>query len=288
MKAFNIVVLSMLMLNCFQTMPSPQIHYSASTPGDPIIKKSLGISQDAEIDFIRWDLKLHRDNTYELRVKYGKGKPNTLDFEGGGKEGFFTGKYDNSSTNPGTVYHLRDLPARLSLLQVNSNLLHILDPEGYLMAGNGGWSYTLNKVHPGTGIEPLADFSKSTIAKQKEVTFEGRTPCMDLANQYNIEVPGDCIKLKWLLTLYRDPRTLEPTTYLLKRSHHRQSEISGKWSVRASVGNTDKMIIELAANKNERPISILVGDENVLFFLDTQGKLMTGNGDFSYTLNRRK
>jgi hypothetical protein len=47
------------------------------------------------------------------------------------------------------------------------------------------------------------------------------------------------------------------------------------------------MIIELAANKEEKPVSILAGDENVLFFLDTDGNLMTGNGDFSYTLNRR-
>jgi hypothetical protein len=36
----------------------------------------------------------------------------------------------------------------------------------------------------------------------------------------------------------------------------------------------------------ERALLLFKGDDNVLFFLDGQQRLLIGNADFSYTLNR--
>ena len=45
--------------------------------------------------------------------------------------------------------------------------------------------------------------------------FEGRSPCLGIARQLKISTTADCIKLKWNLTLYRDPVTFRPSTFTL-------------------------------------------------------------------------
>src|SRR5688500_13513373 len=105
------------------------------------------------------------------------------------------------------------------------------------MIGNGGWSYTINRVHPVDENAPLPYLSVLPEDNQKEIIYEGRTPCTELVNQYNIDAPDDCMKLKWLLTLHRHPQTLEPSTYLLKRTLHRNSDITGKWKMVSDPAN---------------------------------------------------
>src|SRR5258708_3037475 len=45
--------------------------------------------------------------------------------------------------------------------------------------------------------------------------FEGRPPCQGIAGQLKIPTDMDCVKLKWNLTLFRDPVNFQPTTYTL-------------------------------------------------------------------------
>ena len=62
-------------------------------------------------------------------------------------------------------------------------------------------------------------------------------------------------------------------------------DVTGNWSI--TKGNGNVLIIRIDPGKGKETISFLVGDSNVLFVLDTNDKLYTGNGDFSYTLNKK-
>lgn len=59
--------------------------YTGSTPADPVVRTFLGISLQDSVDFIRWQLILHKDN-YQLNCNYGVGQPNTNGFINGGKK----------------------------------------------------------------------------------------------------------------------------------------------------------------------------------------------------------
>ena len=125
--------------------------------------------------------------------------------------------------------------------------------------------------------------------KQSEITYIGRTPCQEIAEEINIKPGEDCFKLKWLLTLKFDPRTHEPTVYELARTGHRQSLIKGKWNIiKGSPSDPDAIIYQLDPDKSRGSILLLRADKNVLFFLDKQRNPLIGNADFSYTLNRKQ
>ena len=128
--------------------------------------------------------------------------------------------------------------------------------------------------------------------------FEGRPPCAGLAKQLKITTDPDCIKLKCDLTLYRDPATLQPTSYILsivgggdivkqEGGSYRQKRLEGKWGmVRGTKSNPDALVYQLALGRQGDYLYILKGDENVLFILDENKEFRVGNEDFSCTLNR--
>ncbi|MBD0377481.1 MAG: hypothetical protein ICV51_17865 [Flavisolibacter sp.] len=193
------------------------------------------------------------------------------------------------------IYQLKNgkTPAFISLVKLNDNLFHLLTPDGKLMIRNGGWSYTLNRKEPFTNISAdLPFFSAFTSLYSdtaRQVIFEGRTPCLDFARQYNLKVSEDCIKLKWKLVLYKDPITFAPTTYTLYYTLSRSDTIKGKWAITKGVpSNPHVFIYQLNPDKRNEAISFLAGDENVLFFLDKNNLLLIGDSNFSYTLNKRK
>lgn len=275
----------------------PDITFAASTPGHSLIKSMLSIPEDAKIDFMRWDLLLKKNGgasgSFLLNISYGESKPNTLGFKEE-QELALKGEYVVIHKRNNEIYHLKnDNPAvSIMLVKINENLFHILTPDSNLMAGNGGWSYTLNRNEPLENIPAsayrLADPSAFLNDTSRQLIFEGRSPCMDFAEQYNLDVYSPCIKLKWGLILYKDPLTLEPTTYRLRRVQRRPNDLEGKWTIRKGFGGDSNAIVyQLDPDKPEKSISFLAGDENVLFFIDKDTHLYVGDSNFSYTLNRR-
>ena len=60
----------------------------------------------------------------------------------------------------------------------------------------------------------------------------------------------------------------------------------GSWQI--TTEQNGRIIYQLSCDKWSRSLNLLKGDDNILFFIDTNGRLLVGNEDYSYTLNRRK
>lgn len=271
----------------------------ASTPADSLIKTAFNINQATLVDFIRWDLKLKTgDNTFDLNINYGESQPNTSGFKKGGEKQAIKGTFTVSKSEKGEllgdVFELKSPKNQtfISFVKINDNLFHLLTSNKKLMVGNGGWSYTLNRKNPLPNVSPTLPNVTPSVSLLKTTrlrdTFDGRTPCVDFAAQYLLNVSQECFKLKWRLILYRDSVTKLPTTYALNRILHRSSAIVGKWSVHKGFGNNpDAVTFQLDPEKQRESLFFLVGDDNVLFFLDKKQQLFVGDNNFSYTLNRK-
>jgi hypothetical protein len=260
--------------------------YIASTPGDGPIRSILSIPAEVKIDFMRWKLVLTTSGKFSLKLEYGESKPNTLGFKEG-TERYYEGLY-TVVKNKQEVYHLKGKGIRgeLMLARVNENLFHILSSDQQLMVGNGGWSYTLNAEKPAVPLSPISSFEIPKKDTARQMVFDGRTPCMEFAKDHDIAVDPSCFKFKWRLILNRDPNTLEPTTYTARRIVYDISDNTGKWAVRKT--DSPAFIIELNPDEPERSISLVMLDNNILYFLDRKGQPYTGNADFSFTLNRKE
>jgi hypothetical protein len=193
---------------------------------------------------------------------------------------------------------LYELNGAVSLVQVDTNILHVLNPDRSLMIGNGGWSYTLNRAEhsekPVDRVLALAQpdmpYRISPLATGPTVfgVFEGRTPCQGIARELKISVDAACTKAKWRVSLYQNPETLAPTTYKVEGSLHRRGAREGNWTlIRGTQKGPNAIVYRLAPTKTEPALFLLKGDDNVLFFLDQDRNPLVGHGDFSYTLNRR-
>ena len=117
--------------------------------------------------------------------------------------------------------------------------------------------------------------------------FVGRSPCREIANEIRASVPDQCFKIKWDITLFQDEVTGAPTTYRIDATLYRQSPRVGKWKiVSATAHHPNAIIYELEAASGHGSIRLLKADDNIMFFVGQDGRLMVGNADFSYTLNR--
>ena len=97
------------------------------------------------------------------------------------------------------------------------------------------------------------------------------------------------VSLGGISTLSKDPKTLQPTTYTLKRTNSRETDITGNWTfIKGSPSNPNAIILQLDPDKPNQTVSLFVGDENVLFFLHKDKNLFVGNDNFSFTLNKRQ
>ncbi|AEE53066.1 copper resistance protein NlpE N-terminal domain-containing protein [Haliscomenobacter hydrossis] len=270
--------------------PDTAFELQASTPGDSLIKTMLNIDQSFPVDFIRWHLLMQPESqTFDLSINYGINQPNTLGFTAAGQKQSIQGSYQVRSGPHGEVYQLKSETAKVafSFLQLNEDLYHLLDADQQLMLGNGGWSYSLNRKTPSHQKSPLPALAAATLSKSTPyvAVFDGRTPCSELAAEYAIPVSTECIKLKWRLTLYRDSTSKQPTTYTLTRIFRRAQAITGKWSINQKGEAT---IYQLHPDeKRDEALQFLVGDENVLFFLDKKQQLLVGDENFSFALNKK-
>ena len=289
---------------CFGASPKnlPDIALVASTPGDEQIKFLLNIPPDTKVDFIRWNLTLSDEDTkkraFALSIQYGESQPNTLGFVNGGQKKSINGLYAISQSHGivnGEVYHLKsaDLRTEMLIVKLTDNIFHILNSQKQLMIGNGGWSYTLNRKAPvtqiSTSLPALTIFSVLPPDTATQIVFEGRTPCREISSEKQLAFGPDCFKLKWLLILNKQPKTLEPSTYILRRTGSRDKDITGKWIIKKGITSNPQVVIyQLDPDKPAQSISLLLGSENIAFFLHDDNEFYIGNEDFSYTLNREE
>ena len=133
--------------------------------------------------------------------------------------------------------------------------------------------------------------------------FEGTSPC-DAVSRKPLRIPAtmNCEMIKWNLTLFQSPDSLEPTTYELNYTYglsqpNTNGFISGGTKVTtrgrfttAQGTRTDPnaTIFELVAEGSEGSMSFLKLDDNLLHLLDSDGNLAVGNAGWSYTLAKKE
>jgi hypothetical protein len=279
--------------------------FCGSSPCGEPIRQALRIPTNGAPELIEWKLTLYQDATahtpsrYELHCDYGLTVPNkpglAKDVKTLERQGTWTLSKGTKSNPDAVVYEFN---GAISLLQVDSNILHVLNPDRTLMIGNGGWSYTLNRTdhaekRPEQALmqsQPDMSYQISPLATGPTVfgVFEGRSPCQGIARELKKSVHAGSAKVKWRVTLYQNPETLAPTTYKVESSLHRRNPREGDWSiVRGTQKDPNAIVYRLAPTKDEAALFLLKGDDNVLFFLDQSRNPLVGHCEFSYTLNRR-
>lgn len=299
MAAFSIFLRKTLLLCCVPLLNScsaahtqPETVLVGSTPGDEIIRTILAIPAETAVDFIRWHLVLHGKDRFALDINYGESQPNTLGFKRNGEKRMYTGTFSVSeSSGFKNVYHLSsaDFSAEICIAKLNENVFHILEPAGNMMAGNGGWSYSLNRETPVRNSE-ISICSRISEDKPVQLVYEGRTPCREIANEHpEMKATASCFKIKWKLTLNRDSATHQPATCIIRNIvDNEPCDIAGSWDmIQGTAANPDAILYKITVYNLAEPIVLFAGDDNVLFFIDKNHEPMIGNQDFSFTMNRK-
>jgi hypothetical protein len=117
-------------------------------------------------------------------------------------------------------------------------------------------------------------------------TFDGRTPCQELAKLLEEKPSSQCIKIKWRLVLYVDSLSKEPHGYEITGfAYQRGNPRIGEWKITKGIpDDLNATIYELSAVN--KPTIFLLREDDVLFFLNDKKKHLVGNYDFSYALNK--
>jgi hypothetical protein len=188
----------------------------------------------------------------------------------------------------------------LSLLKVNDNLLQILSADGSMSIGGGGYSNTLTRVNPVS--DGTIDFaiSGSPLISDKDIkagkiSLTGRTPSPQIAKEIGLSLPKNephdtpWPKIKWTVTLFIDPATGKPGSLEIRWILDTAEPVKGTWSVSQGwSGDKDAVIYKLDCDiPDPHSLYLVKGSEDVFFFASTDGPLMVGNEQFSYTLNRK-
>jgi len=249
-------------------------NYTGSTPASTEVRTFLGIPLKDSIDFIRWYISISESH-FELKCNYGIGKPNTNGFINNGN----TLSLEGVATIQDHFYILKNKGRVLNIAIINNNLLHLLDTKKHLLIGNGGWSYTLNNNTPLLSND-LKFYSTSSVIKDSLVLV-GRTPCA---------VPGVlpegklCYKLKWKVILYASAKDTPGTCRVYGTPYRKEGSRKGYWHTRSA--KNGRISYEIADDTGKPYLYLLPLDEQVFIFTDANGNLLTGNEDFSYTLNK--
>lgn len=253
--------------------------YVGSTPAHAVVRDFLEISSTDSIDFIRWKMEIDSGKV-KLQCQYGLIKPGTPGFLNEQRVDF-----ESLLTQSGNYYHLKHNNKSISILEVNVNVLHLLDRTNGLLIGNGGWSYTLNSIHP-LEVDAFNVRSEPTSI-QNPLVFEGRTPCQALSAHLGLNKREVCNKMKWYFLFYADSVTNKPSHFLMNGIGYRiETMTRGRWEI--VTGQNGRIIYRLYCDKWIRSLDLQKGEDTILYFIDANGRLMVGNEDFSYALNRRK
>lgn len=251
---------------------SQKINYTASTPAGQTVRDFLGISRSDSIDFIRWYVTITDHKEFNISCSYGISKPNT--------NGFIDEKklvLKGAVSFIDRVLTMSRSDKKLSILVLNDNILHLLNKDGSMMVGNGGWSYTLNAMTRMPASE--VHLKQQPEGFKDSIVFEGRTPCKGIEEMMTGVSRPECYKKKWLVYLYKSSPDATSGSYKIGNTR----EQTGKWKLKEATGKT---IYQLELN-NGRSLSLLHVDKNIVYLVDAKGELMVGDHDFSYSLNRR-
>lgn len=252
--------------------------YVGSTPCDPPLKQLLGIPEEAKAELLEWRLTLTPALRFDLHVNYGLTAPNV---PGLAKEIKRIDRRGTWKASDSKAIEL-DGVAPIRLRRISPGILHVLHPDDRsLLAGNGGWSYTLSRqdlAEPKvdrtlTLSQPSISYTISPAATGPTVygVFEGRTPCQGIARELKLQVDQGCAKLKWRVTLLRNH------TYKIEGSLFRRGAREGTWSQ-----ETNGML-KLAPD-----LTLYQASNDVLFFMNGKKEPMVGNDQFAYTIDRRR
>jgi hypothetical protein len=276
----------------------PEEVFTGTSPCADFVKPFLRIPADVKCDRISWQLSIRPGSkTYQLTREYGFHVDNRT-YQSHGSTSF----EGSMATTKGRAYDPQAAVLQLdagkspsiAFAVVDQNVLHLLDTNQRLTIGNSGASYTINKLR----ASPSAGdgFTNETFTENgatAQTSFGGRSPCQEIAKELKRPVGADCFKLKWALELHRDPRTLVPTTYKLRgtlyrnESHATEQPREGKWKIiRGTKTDPNAIVYQLDAFRSDGPIYLMKADDGILFFLDNNGRVLVGDKDFSYTLNR--
>jgi hypothetical protein len=287
--------------------PHSTVLIGTTPPGESILT-ALNLPGGSD-SYLQWRLALHRDPQtqapagYELRCDSVVAVANTRGRRQHTAERAGTWELDRG--RPGDPQApLVKLDNGLGLVQLDENVFHLLNDDRSLMVGSGGFSYTLNRE---SAAEPLVNVSEvefppsdsyqlTPLASGPEVfgIYVGRSPMKRIWRELGRPGSLDSMKAKWRLTLFKDSQTGAPTKYRIDGTLYReglmkdpQEPREGTWTI-SELPSTKAVVYQLGPWKSEPGLTLLRGDDNVLFFLDRNGQLMVGGADFSYTLNRRE
>jgi len=291
------------------TIPVPPIQQSrttfiGTTPCGDLVRAFVGGMQaGARCHAIRWELTLgtaEDANRWRLTAVYGV-PPETnpgamIDGPRVTKQGAFTSSTVQRLGAESTVFRLTgDAGPSIAFAQIGSDLVNLARDDGSLVPGTSGWSYTLTRADR---VEPpvveIARASEGSYTLSPKETgsqvfgiFGGRSPCAGLARELKLTDADGCVRVKWRVTLLKDPRTDQPTTYKVENSLNRGRAWTGAWRiVRGAPGFPDATVYHLDAEASHGPILLLRGDDNLVLFLNQQRQPLPGTADFSYTLTR--
>lgn len=285
-----------LTISCNANSSRKILELAGSTPGDASIKSMLKIAERDSIDFIKWELNFYDNGHFDLALHYGLSRPNTLDFEEGGVKKTIIGIYriekGKADSRFAEIYKLTDESSSnsFSIVRINENIFHIMNQDGGLLNGNGGWSYSLF----GKGqvkSEKILIRSPALDETSLQMTFDGRTPCREFAQEHaEMSASQSCFKLKWRLVLKRDSLSHKSGTCEIRNvADNQPRNITGKWEIINGKKEDSKVkYIKVTVNNLSKPILFLIADKNILLFTDAAFAPLTGNENFGFALNRKE
>ncbi len=289
-------LLAFLFLNSCLAQSGQRITLVASTPVGKELQTVFNIVSTDEYDFMKWVLTLDKQQ-FSLDLNYGESMPNTTGFINGGKKVKITGTYTANDARIGNLsgkrYELKiaESSKMFSFLQIDEHIFQLLTKNQSLMKGNDGYSYTLNSALPVATDLKKVFMANANIAQGNtalKFAFAGRTPCDEIAKNNNLTVSEGCFKIKWSMVLNRDPQTLKPTNFKMRRINKSPDSVLGEWRVLKGIpAQPNALVYQLKTAQLTETINLLVGDDNVLFVLDKNFRLYAGNQLHSYTLNAK-
>lgn len=285
--------------------PFHQSHntFIGTTPCDDNLRAFVGgMPAGAACHAIRWELILGMSeaaNRWRLTAEMGvprAGAGPIIDGSRVTKQGTLARSTVHRLGAASTVFRLTgDAGSSIAFAQIGDDLVNLARDDGTLVPGTSAYSYTLTRAdRVEARIVEIAQAPEGSYTLSPKETgshvfgmFGGRSPCAGLARELKFAGAESCARVKWRVTLLKDPRTNEPTTYKVESSLTRGGAWTGPWRiVRGAPGFPDATVYQLDGDASHGPILLLRADDNLVLFLNQRRQPLPGSADFSYTLTR--